>query len=318
MWNYSETVKDHFFNPRNATALENANAVGDVGSISCGDALRLTLKVNDETEIIENAGFQTFGCGSAIASSSALTELIIGKTVTEAEALTNQEIVDYLGGLPAEKMHCSVMGQEALEAAIANYRGIELEEDDHAEGKLICRCFAVDEGKIFRAVEKHGLSSIDDVINYTKAGGACTSCHEKIEMVIDEVMASKKTATSSKPVTTPTSTTAPTSTTTSTLASNEPATDKPISSLPPTNPLTQKILEILGQLRPYLQADGGDVSLVKASEHLIVVSLSGACTGCMMTDMTLGWLQEQFSEALGWAIPVVNHVREMEAVAQGA
>ena len=295
MWNYSETVKDHFFNPRNAKALEDANAVGDVGSISCGDALRLTLKVNEQTEIIENAGFQTFGCGSAIASSSALTELIIGKTVAEAAVLTNQEIVDYLGGLPAEKMHCSVMGQEALEAAIANYRGIELVDDDHAEGKLICRCFAVDEGKISRAVEKHGLTTIDDVINYTKAGGACTSCHEKIEMVIDEVVASKKTV--------------------ETVATTETDASKPISSLPPTNPLTQKILEVLGNLRPYLQADGGDVSLVKASENLIVVSLSGACTGCMMTDMTIGWLQEQFSEALGWAIPVVNHVPEQVAEA---
>jgi len=290
MWNYSETVKDHFFNPRNAKALEDANAVGDVGSISCGDALRLTLKVNEETEVIEDAGFQTFGCGSAIASSSALTELIIGKTVAQAEQLSNQEIVEYLGGLPAEKMHCSVMGQEALEAAIANYRGIELVDDDHEEGKLICRCFAVDEGKIFRAVQKHGLSTIEDVINYTKAGGACTSCHEKIEMVIDEVVAAKNGDVA--------------------IMTGESPEIKPISSLPPTNPLTQKVLEILSHLRPYLQADGGDVSLVKASDNLIVVSLSGACTGCMMTDMTLGWLQEQFSEALGFAIPVVNHIPE--------
>ena len=294
MWNYSETVKDHFFNPRNAKALEDANAVGDVGSISCGDALRLTLKVNEETDIIEDAGFQTFGCGSAIASSSALTELIIGKTIAEAEQLTNQEIVNYLGGLPAEKMHCSVMGQEALESAIANYRGIELIDDDHEEGKLICRCFAVDEGKISRAVEKHGLTTIEDVVNYTKAGGACTSCHEKIEMVIDTVIACKNDSTLAAKLET------------------KPAVSQPISSLPPTKKLTQKIIEILADLRPYLQADGGDVSLVKASENLIVVSLSGACTGCMMTDMTLGWLQQQFSEALGWAIPVVNHVPEVQ------
>ena len=193
-------------------------------------------------------------------------------------------------------MHCSVMGQEALEAAIANYRGIELLDDDHQEGKLICRCFAIDEGKISRAVQKHGLSTIEDVINYTKAGGACTSCHEKIEMVIDDVIATKKMQTA----VTPTAATAV----------------KPISSLPPTNALTQKILEILANLRPYLQADGGDVNLIKATENLIVVSLSGACTGCMMTDMTLAWLQEQFSEALGWAIPVVNHIPESQLVAE--
>ena len=294
MWNYSETVKEHFFNPRNAKAIEDANAVGDVGSISCGDALSLMLKVNEETEIIEDAGFQTFGCGSAIASSSALTELIIGKTVTEAEAVTNEQIVEFLGGLPPEKMHCSVMGQEALEAAIANYRGIELVEDDHEEGKLICRCFAVDEGKISRAVKQHGLTTIEEVVNYTKAGGACTSCHEKIEMVIDQVVASNQCSQSvadsmAKPATT-----------------EAPAPLAPIDSLPPTSKLLQKVIEILTNLRPYLQADGGDVSLVKASENLIVVSLSGACTGCMMTDMTLGWLQQQFSEALGWQIPVVN------------
>lgn len=297
MWNYSETVKDHFFNPRNAKALADANGIGDVGSISCGDALRLTLKVNEQTDIIEDAGFQTFGCGSAIASSSALTELIIGKTVDQAAQLTNQEIVDYLGGLPPEKMHCSVMGQEALEAAIANYRGIELKADDHEEGKLICRCFAVDEGKITRAVEKHALTNIEDVINYTKAGGACTSCHEKIEIVIDAVMSKKKSAetacsSASSFVTAPVAEMGLTS------EANEES--------PESKQLTQKVMEIINNLRPYLQVDGGDVSLVQASNNLIIVSLSGACTGCMMTDITLGWLQDQIGEKLGWPIPVVN------------
>mgnify|MGYP003624338666 CR=1 FL=1 len=299
MWDYSETVKDHFFNPRNAKAVEDANGIGDIGSISCGDALRLTLKVNEETDIIEDAGFQTFGCGSAIASSSALTELIIGKTVAEAEKVTNQQIVDYLGGLPPEKMHCSVMGQEALEAAIANYKGIELAEDDHEEGKLICRCFAVDEGKISRAVQKHALTTIDEVINYTKAGGACTSCHEKIERVIDDVMvstAAKKSACSGH-----TGQVLP--------GSTEPQKATPKEATAPTqveSTLSQNVLAILTNLRPFLQADGGDVSLVSVTEHLITVSLSGACTGCMMTDITIGWLQDQISEKLGMAIPVVN------------
>ncbi|MFA1275141.1 Fe-S cluster assembly protein NifU [Klebsiella quasipneumoniae] len=272
MWNYSEKVKDHFFHPRNARVVDNANAVGDVGSLSCGDALRLMLRVDPHTEIIEEAGFQTFGCGSAIASSSALTELIIGHTLTEAGQITNQQIADYLDGLPPEKMHCSVMGQEALRAAIAHFRGESLEEE-HEEGKLVCKCFGVDEGHIRRAVVNNGLTTLEEVINYTKAGGGCTACHEKIELALAAI-----------------------------LAQQPPA---PLPAETAHDAQWQSVVDTINELRPHIQADGGDMTLVSVTPRQITVSLSGSCSGCMMTDMTLAWLQQKLMERTGSYMDVV-------------
>lgn len=272
MWNYSEKVKDHFFHPRNARVVDNANAVGDVGSLSCGDALRLMLRVDPHTEIIEEAGFQTFGCGSAIASSSALTELIIGHTLTEAGQITNQKIADYLDGLPPEKMHCSVMGQEALRAAIAHFRGESLEEE-HEEGKLICKCFGVDEGHIRRAVVNNGLTTLEEVINYTKAGGGCTACHEKIELALAAI-----------------------------LAQQPPA---PLPAETAHDAQWQSVVDTINELRPHIQADGGDMTLVSVTPRQVTVSLSGSCSGCMMTDMTLAWLQQKLMERTGSYMDVV-------------
>ncbi|PLF11973.1 Fe-S cluster assembly protein NifU [Klebsiella quasipneumoniae] len=272
MWNYSEKVKDHFFHPRNARVVDNANAVGDVGSLSCGDALRLMLRVDPHTEIIEEAGFQTFGCGSAIASSSALTELIIGHTLTEAGQITNQQIADYLDGLPPEKMHCSVMGQEALRASIAHFRGESLEEE-HEEGKLICKCFGVDEGHIRRAVVNNGLTTLEEVINYTKAGGGCTACHEKIELALAAI-----------------------------LAQQPPA---PLPAETAHDAQWQSVVDTINELRPHIQADGGDMTLVSVTPRQITVNLSGSCSGCMMTDMTLAWLQQKLMERTGSYMDVV-------------
>ncbi|MCG7865280.1 MAG: Fe-S cluster assembly protein NifU [Candidatus Thiodiazotropha taylori] len=283
MWDYSEKVQEHFFSPRNAGAVDDANAVGDVGSLSCGDALRLTLKVDPDSEVILDAGFQTFGCGSAIASSSALTEIIKGMKIDDALSVSNQDIADYLDGLPPEKMHCSVMGREALQAAVANYRGEEW-KDDHEEGALICKCFAIDEVMIEETVRANGLRTVEEVTNYTKAGGGCSACHEGIEEILTRILAEKG----------------------ETFDPNAVAGEikKPKSGL--TNLQRMKrIEELLDEIRPNLQRDHGDVELVEVDGKYIYVKMIGACAGCQMAATTLGGIQQHLAEGLGEFIQVL-------------
>ena len=289
MGEYSDKVREHFFNPRNSGPLEEANGIGDVGSIQCGDALRLMLKVNPETEIIEDAHFQTFGCGSAIASSSALTEIIKGMTLDQALEVSNQNIADYLDGLPPEKMHCSVMGREALQAAIANYRGEEW-HDDHEEGALICKCFAIDAVMIEDVVKANNLHTVEEVTFYTKAGGGCAACHEGIEEILAKVKASRAGPgeVSPPPVC--------------------PAT--PEAPKPPSKKLSivekiAKIQDVLESVRPMLQRDHGDVELADVQGKKIYVHLKGACSGCMMEAATLGGIQQKMIETLGELVQVL-------------
>ena len=116
---YNQTVMDHFMNPRNMGDLKDANGIGEVGAAACGDIMKISLRIKDGK--IEDARFKTFGCGSAIASSSMATELIKGRTIAEAMKLSNQEIIDALGGIPPVKIHCSVLAEEALKAALEDY-----------------------------------------------------------------------------------------------------------------------------------------------------------------------------------------------------
>jgi nitrogen fixation NifU-like protein len=118
---YSEKVMDHFQNPRNVGVLEDANGIGEVGNMRCGDIMKLYIKVGDN-EIIEDIKFQTFGCGAAIATSSMITEIVKGMPVDEAEKVSNRQVAEELDGLPPAKMHCSNLAADALRAAIANYR----------------------------------------------------------------------------------------------------------------------------------------------------------------------------------------------------
>jgi NifU-like protein len=304
MWDYTDKVKELFFNPKNSGVLENADGVGDVGAISCGDALRLMIKVDAETQIISDARFQTFGCGSAIASSSALTELIIGKTIDEALKITNQDIADSLGGLPPEKMHCSVMGYEALRAAVANYRGEEW-ADDHEEGALICKCFGIDEGMIERAIRMNKLNSIDSVTHYTKAAGSCGTCVEGLEDVlfkVNKLMVGEGELAAelafvpgaSAPVVRP--------------AAKAKAAAKPAarSGGKLTNLQRIRLIEAsLEELRPYFKRDGGDCELVDVEDDCVYVRLSGACNGCQMESQTLNGVRERLIEKLGQPLRVV-------------
>jgi len=263
VWQYSEKVKDHYFHPRNVGRLDDANGVGEVGSLACGDALTLYLKIN-ENGVIEDARFETFGCGSAIASASVLTEMIKGKTVEEAEKITNQDIVEALGGLPPEKMHCSVMGREALEAAIANWRGEKLPR--HDEGEVVCKCFGVTDAEIKRVIRENRLTTVEEVTNYTKAGGGCGGCKPQIQKILDEVISAERVKQPRKRLT-----------------------------------LVQKIKQIEEvldrEIRPQLQADGGDIELIDVEGDRVFVALRGACANCPSAGFTLAqWAEKRLRE----------------------
>ena len=253
MWEYTDKVKDHFLNPRNVGVIDDADGVGEVGSLACGDALTLYFKL-DEHKKIKDAKFQTFGCASAIASSSALTEMVKGLSLEEAKKITNEDIAEYLGGLPKEKMHCSVMGRDALEKAITCHLG---EPEKEIEGEIVCECFGVTDLEIERVVKENHLSSIEEVTDYVKAGGGCGNCHDRIQEIIDTIL----------------------------------GTERPVKKKVPvlTNLQKIKLIEesIDREINPNLKKDAGRLELVDVDGNRVLVRFGGSCASCVKSPVTL-------------------------------
>lgn len=261
MWDYSDKVKDHFLNPRNVGEIEDPDGMVEIGSIACGDALRFMFKLGDDNRISE-ARFKTFGCASAIASASALTEMVKGMTLEEAEKITNQDIADFLGGLPDAKMHCSVLGRQALEGAIANYRGVPVPTEPHT---IVCECFGVTDHDIEKAITENNLMTVEEVTNFTKAGGGCGTCHDAIDDLINRVWAEKR------------------------------GTTKPRLS----NLQKIKLIEetIDREIRPSLKKDGGDLEIIDIIGNRVLLALRGSCATCPMSEQTMkGFVETKLRE----------------------
>jgi len=260
MWEYTDKVKDHFFNPRNVGEIENPDGTGEVGSLACGDALKLTFKLGPDGRIAD-AKFKTFGCVSAIATSSVLTEMIRGMTIDQAAKVTNKDIADYLDGLPEQKMHCSVMGREALEAAIENYRSGGKKKHE-LEGKVVCTCFGVTENEIERVIRDNNLTTVEDVTNYCKAGGGCGGCKGQIEKIIERFQGEKPK-------------------------------QAPVPPPPKTAGLTnirrfQLIQQTINeQIKPALRAHGGNIELIDIDANKVIVAFRGMCAQCKMAEFTM-------------------------------
>ena len=255
MWDYTDKVRDHFMNPRNVGEIADADGIGEVGSLACGDALTLYFKLGPDGRIAD-AKFKTFGCASAIASSSALTEMIKGLTLEEAEKISNEDIADKLGGLPKEKMHCSVMGREALEAAIANHRGVPI---PMAQGEVVCECFGVTDLEIRRAITESNLKSVEEITNFTKAGGGCGRCVERLEEILREERREVQSVIPDRR-------------------------ERRLTNIQKIK-MIEEVLE--REIRPALRKDGGDIELVDLDGDFVTVSLRGACGTCKKSQTTL-------------------------------
>jgi NifU-like protein len=300
MWNYSEKVFDHFMNPRNVGEIDEPDGVGEVGSMACGDALRLSFKLGEDGRIAE-AKFQTFGCGSAIASSSVLTEMIKGLTLEEAARITNEDIAHELDGLPREKMHCSVMGREALEAAmIDHYQRLGRGVPCHLmqQETILCHCFQVTKDTVRDAIYAHRLEEIEDVTNFTKAGGGCTDCHHDIADMLRDCWDRIERGEAPAPVPLVELGEMPRPGAGMAMVEHDPADAE----------IVERIRELLAEdIAVALRNDGGDVEFVRYRDRRVYLRLVGNCAACRSSDATIkGLIEPKLKEFVGEDLQVVE------------
>lgn len=296
-WEYSEKTKELFMDAIHGKPgthlgeIEDADGIGEHGSIVCGDAMKFTFRVKKHStdptkDVIVEAKYLTFGCTSAIASSEALCSLIEqgGYTPIEALKIGNKDIVDYLEGLPAQKIHCSVMGAEALEAAVFDWAkrrgvnlaelGVELPALEEQDGRIVCECFSVTEPYLKRKIKELNLKTIPAITDALKAGGGCTNCHHApggLQDILHEVWGTKV-ATDVRPPS---------------VSGSESAPASPYQ-------FGKAVERAIGEyIRPMLQSDGGNVELVDIKDYLVYVRLAGACASCAGAEATLRGLVEQ-------------------------
>lgn len=305
-WQYSEKTKQLFMDAvqgkpgTHLGEIEDPDGIGEHGSLACGDAMRFTFRVDRHPtdpakDVITEARYLTFGCTSAIASSEALCAMIEkgGYTPIEALKIRNQDIVDFLGGLPEQKIHCSVMGAEALESAVFNWaqrRGVDLEKlgvdvhtDEQEEGRIVCKCFSLSEPYLRRKIKELGLKTIAEITGAVKAGGACMSCHHTpggLQDLLDDVWGVDPKSLRIVPtMPRPIEAAAPSS-------DGKPA-------LSPYQ-FAKKIEKAVDEyVRPMLRKDGGDVEIVDIKETMVYCQLIGACAGCCAAGQTLKMMVER-------------------------
>ncbi|MBC8874497.1 MAG: iron-sulfur cluster assembly scaffold protein [Planctomycetes bacterium] len=308
-WEYSEKTKQLFMDAVHGKPgthlgeVEEPDGLGEHGSIACGDALRFTFRVDrhptDPTQdVITEARYLTFGCTSAIAASEALCMLIKQGKFTPIEALkiTNADIVDYLEGLPEQKIHCSVMGAEALQAAVFNWAqkrgvdlqllGVDIHADEQEDGRIVCKCFSLSEPYLRRKITELGLKTIPEITNAIKAGGACMSCHHVpggLQDLLNDIWG----VTDRAPVSLPVVTDVPGMPTTEVAATS----GQPVISPYQFAKKVEKAVE--EYIRPQLQRDGGDVEIVDIKDLVIYCRFAGACASCAGANQTLKMLIEK-------------------------